>query len=202
MDPTVEAEQVCTNPLRNRRIDFGVCHRQIFVDAVSHFDLPHLSDHISVLYQLDFGMVSDCFRAPRPSPLKSPDADAVHASFLQSWDQPAFDALLQAASTDDAWAMLSDVAENALGDAESEDAPETTRSASWAPLLRRTTAPRASVHGHESATLRLVRKFSARIHQLSVQPHAQPLRKAVQRSLSELRRHFANLPFVDLDSPR
>ena len=63
MDPTVEAEQVCTNPLRNRRIDFGVCHRQIFVDAVSHFDLPHLSDHISVLYQLDFGMVSDCFRA-------------------------------------------------------------------------------------------------------------------------------------------
>ena len=98
--------------------------------------------------------------------------------------------------------MLSDVAENALRDAESEDAPETTRSASWAPLLRRATAPRASVHGHESATLRLIRKFSARIHQLSVQPHAQPLRKAVQRSLSELRRHFANLPFVDLDSPR
>ena len=120
--------------------------------------------------------------------------DTVHASFLQFWQQTAFDALLQAESMDDAWAMLSDVAEKALGNVESEDVPETTRSASWAPLLRRTTAPRASVHGHESATLRLVRKFSARIHQLCTQPHAQPLRQAVKRSLSELRRHFANVP--------
>ena len=57
------------------------------------------------------------------------------------------------------------------------------------------------MHGHESEALRTLRKFTARIHQLCAQQHAQPLRRAVKRSVCELRKHFEHVPFLDLDSP-
>ena len=65
-----------------------------------------------------------------------------------------------------------------------------SRSASWRPRPRRAAVPRAGVHGHESEALRTLRKFTARIHQLCAQQHAQPLRRAVKRSVCELRKHF------------
>ena len=63
---------------------------------------------------------------------------------------------------------------------------------------RRAAVPRAGVHGHESEALRTLRKFTARIHQLCAQQHAQPLRRAVQRSVCELRKNFEHVPFFRL----
>ena len=123
MDHTFEAEQVCTNPMRTRRIDFGVCHRQIVVESVSHFDLPHLSDHVSVLYQIATGTRCDSYQAPRPVPLQMPDADTVQNRLMQLWDQTTFDESVQAASLDEAWIMLSDVAERTLGGAALDATP-------------------------------------------------------------------------------
>ncbi|CAE6949991.1 unnamed protein product [Symbiodinium sp. CCMP2592] len=201
MDTTIEAEQVCTNPRRTRRIDFGVCHRRIVVDSVSHFDLPHISDHVSVVYQIAMDTSCDSHQAPRPMALQPPDAATVHDLFLKHWDPTAFEALVQEASLDDAWAMLSDVAEKALKGTPLDGDPGMSRSANWDPRPRRATASRAGAHGHESAALRTVRKFSARIHQLCAQQHSEPLRRAVQRSLCQLRHYFENVPYVDLHSP-
>ena len=201
MDHTIEAEQVCTNPTRTRRIDFGVCHRQIVVESVSHFDLPHLSDHVSVLYQIATGTRCDSYQAPRPVPLQMPDADTVQNRFVQLWDQTTFDESVQAASLDEAWTILSDVAEKTLGAFDPDGDSGVSRSASWRPRPRRAAVPRAGVHGHESEALRTLRKFTARIHQLCAQQHAQPLRRAVKRSVCELRKHFEHVPFLDLDSP-
>ena len=97
--------------------------------------------------------------------------------------------------------MLSQVAEDALGAEAHDRAHHPARGSHWSPVPMPAQIARVSAHGHESPTLRTLRRFKAQVDQLVQQPHASGLCRAVQRSVCKLRQLLPDVPFVQLDAP-
>ena len=71
----------------------------------------------------------------------------------------------------------------------------------WRPRCKDATSVAPSVHGHESQTLRVVRKLHNQLGQLCAQSHDHPLRRNVGVSLRNLRHLLPETPYFCLDCP-
>ena len=185
-----------TNPTRSRRIDFALSHRRIWATELHHYDTA-LSDHRLVAYTLNIVARSSCFAPPQFARLTREDPDEVASRFAATWQADAFACLIQCGDVDSAWTQLSDAAEEALADGHRV----VNRSDVWRPRCKDATSVAPSVHGHESQTLRVVRKLHNQLGQLCAQSHDHPLRRNVGVSLRNLRHLLPETPYFCLDCP-
>ena len=187
--------QVPTNPLRTRRIDYGLSHRRLWANDVFNFETC-FSDHKVVGYQLDVTLRTEIFRPPKFALLSSCSADSVQSKFEQLWNPDAFNSLLEQQNVDAAWTMLSDLAEQAM----LEEQGEIRRSELWQPCRQEARSQVISSAGHESFTVRALRRLVNQLSQLKARPSDPFLRRRIGRGLRQLRSKFQSLPYISLDS--
>ena len=185
-----------TNPLRTRRIDYGLGHHLLWAHEILHFE-QSFSDHSLVAYRINAETMRSVFFPPRVQPLPENGKDNVAAKFAQAWRGQGFEQALAQEDTNLAWTMLSDAAELAL--ATGEEAAGHRRSLAWEPQKCEQQSHKPSCNGHESDSLRLLRRISAQLRRLRVQPHVGGLRLSLSKGFAKLRRIFSDLPFISLD---
>ena len=100
-----------TGPGRRRRIEYAVCDWRMAPESVTHFDLAE-SDHLCVSYRF-----AECFPVPFTKPSRAGPLD-VSAEYLETFFSAVsfqgFDVALSGHRLDDAWELLSTVAEQTL----------------------------------------------------------------------------------------
>jgi hypothetical protein len=178
-----------TGPTRSRRIDYALTQRGLHAVDIRHSE--ELGDHLSVAYTLaDVAQVTGK-RGPKRRWDRVEDVDAIAARFEQAWSPDVFEDLLQRRRLDDAWTLLSDVAEAALfTDKASGCVP---RSEEWHPQDAEGARSRQP-KGRESDTLCRLRALQRRLGMLASRPGDGALRARVARSLAEIRRRIPELP--------
>ena len=184
-----------TNPPRTRRIDFGLCHHLLWAEEVSHFD-QSFSDHALVAYRVNADARHNVFMPPRVRSLTEIEKDKVAANFARAWSEQAFRQALSQNDTNLAWTMLSDVAEHAL--VAGEEAEGHPLSLPWEPQSGEHSSHKPTALGHESESLKLLRRLSSQLRQLRVQPHVGGLKRSIARGFAKLRQIFGDLPFISL----
>ena len=193
-DASLEA-QLPTNPLRTRRIDFGLSHRRLWADDIFNFETC-FSDHKVVGYKLAVTLRSEVFRPPKFVAISSCSEECVRSKFEQLWQPQAFCTLLDRQDVDAAWALLSNLAEEAMA-AEPAGA---RRSEAWQPSRQEARPQVVSSAGHESFTTRALRRLVNQLSQLKAKPSDPFLRRRIGRGLRQLRSKFQDLPYINLDS--
>ena len=163
-DASLEA-QLPTNPLRTRRIDFGLSHRRLWADDIFNFETC-FSDHKVVGYKLAVTLRSEVFRPPKFVAISSCSEECVRSKFEQLWQPQAFCTLLDRQDVDAAWALLSNLAEEAMA-AEPAGA---RRSEAWQPSRQEARPQVVSSAGHESFTARALRRLVNQLSQLKAKP--------------------------------
>ena len=116
-----------TGPGRKRRIDFALSHWRLPALSVQHREC-HFSDHVVVRY--DFLPNAPKARTgPKPRKVAERTAEQIKELFHACQTQPISQAIANA-QIDEAWLLLSDVAEQCLCEAGASFVP---RSADWSP---------------------------------------------------------------------
>ena len=189
LDEVSAEAQVPTNPRRTRRIDYGLSHRRLWATDVFNFETC-FSDHKVVGYQLDVTLRSEIFRPPKFAVIPTCAPSEVQTKFEQIWSPEAFSSLLERQDVDGAWAMLSDTAERAL----SADSGEIRRSDLWNPRQQAAKSQVVSGVGHESLTVRALRRLVNQLSQLRAQPFDRALQRRIGRGLWRIRTMFPGPP--------
>ena len=127
------------------------------------------SDHLLVAYRVNADAKRSVFFPPKVRMLSEREKNKVAAKFAQSWHGHDFAQALEQDDTNLAWTMLSDVAEIAL--ASGEEAEGHRRSLAWEPQQGEQQSHKPTKNGHESDSLRLLRRISAQLRQFKIQPH-------------------------------
>ena len=186
-----------TNPTRTRRIDFGLCHHLLWAQEVLHFE-QQFSDHALVAYRINAEASHSVYFPPRVQTLSEGAQDDVAAIFEHTWHEQDFTQALVQNDTNLAWTMLSDAAESAL--AKGGELAGHRRSLAWDPQQSEAQHHKPSHHGHESESLRLLRRISAQLSQFRAQPHVGGLKLRISRGFAKLRRMFSDLPYISLEA--
>ena len=148
---------------RRRRIDFAVQHVQLRAQEVLHFEGP--SDHVIVSYTYDLS-APKLRRGPRRRLLQDALDPEVIAAEFANWDQGPFDEAIRAGNLDQAWALLSDVAEDLLCHSDSQATP---CSRPW--LASEPSCPNTGRSPGRSAGLRLILKLQTRLQVAQNRPY-------------------------------
>ena len=182
----------CTGPGRKRRIDF----------ALSRWRLPAASVHHSECYFSDHLVVKYLFQASAPMALTGPrrrklaDRTTQHVEELfQACPTEEIKQAIDQVQLDNAWALLSDIAEQCLCEPGIDSVP---RSADWTPA-----SPSASVKSRKalsSPSVTSLRKLHSRLCQLQKRPWDCHLAHKVESSLAGVRGFAPELPFFASES--
>ena len=185
-----------TNPTRTRRIDFGLCHHLLWAEEVSQFE-QSFSDHAIVAYNVNAEARNKVFMPPRVRSISESERDTVAARFAQVWCEQDFQQALSQNDTNLAWTLLSDMAEYAL--VTGEETEGHPRSLPWEPQPGEHARHKPNAFGHESESLKLLRRLCAQLRQLRAQPHVGGLKRSIARGFAKLRQIFGDLPFISLE---
>ena len=173
---------------RRRRIDFGLSHFQWPALDIIHLNGP--SDHLVALDAeaplLRIGPVRRCLK---PSDM----LQNLDVEFAQ-WDAFFFESICAAGDLDEAWRLLSNVAEDLVC---VPDASAIPRSEAWQPRE----AQRARCMGkrpERSPGLRALLKLQARIRVGVSRPRDIPLWQSIRRSLAHVRAAVPELPYFQV----
>ena len=189
-------ELPATNPTRTRRIDYGLCHHLLWAEEVSRFE-QSFSDHALVAYRINADAKRSVFMPPQVRNLSQTETNQVAANFAQVWREQDFQQAVAQNDINLAWTMLSEVAESAL--MAGEEAEGHRRSLPWEPQPGEQHSHKPTVDGHESESLKLLRRLSAQLRQFKVQPHVGGLKRSLARGFAKLRRIFCDLPFISFE---
>ena len=179
---------------RRRRIDFGLSHFQWPALDVTHLHGP--SDHLVVGYS--FGAEAPLLRiGPVRRSLKPLDMlQNLDVEFAQ-WDPLPFERACAESDLDEAWRLLSNVAEDLIC---VPDASAIPRSAAWRPREAQM-ARCVGKRPERSSGLRALLKLQARIRVGVSRPHDVQLWQSIRRSLASVRASVPELPyFLVLDA--
>lgn len=181
-----------TRPAGRGRIDFAVGSAR--VHAVRRVQCATTSDHDLVMYTLPFDVSAEAFLLPPRRRLASAATAPLVVKVEALWERLRVPEALEG-DLDDAWKVLSDVAEEALGEDDGIDLAQVRRSAAWNPVRRRTT--------HKAATAALpvrVRRL-LRLQRAVAEAQRRPTDARLAEAIGRRAASLAAL-FPELGAPR
>ena len=180
-----------TGPGRKRRIDFALSHWRLPAASVHHHEC-YFSDHLAVKYHF-----SPCAPLAPTGPCRRKVADRSAQQveeLYQACQTQVIEQAIQDANLDEAWNLLSDVAEQCLCEPRENFVP---RSAHWIPAQPVRTKHRKPLCSPGVAGLR---RLHGRLCQLHHRPWDMPLARKIESSLAGVRQLVPELPFFASES--
>ena len=177
-----------TGPGRKRRIDFALSHWRLPASSVHHQDC-YFSDHLVVKYHFQpcapLAMIG-------PSRRKVTARTSKHiAELFQACQTQDVTQAIEQGNLDEAWVLLSDVAEQCLCEPSANFVP---RSAHWTPTTPQVRGQNRNVLC--SPSVAGLRKLYGRLCQLKNRPWDRSLAARIQISLAGIRQRVPELPFL------
>ena len=181
-----------TGPGRKRRIDFALSHWRFPAVSVQHREC-HFSDHLVVRYDF-LPSAPQARTGPKRRKMADRTAEQIEELFHACSTQPIAHAIANA-QIDEAWCLLSDVAELCLCEA---DTNPVSRSADWSP-----SPPTVNQKGRKalcSPSVACLRKLYGRLCHLKNRFWDQALIAKIMTSLAGIRRLVPELPVLSHES--
>ena len=194
MDDPFPVQLCATNPLKTRRIDFGLSDASIFPTEVWHRDGP--CDHTAVGYRLNLFANFAGFCMPARAPVEQLSQEEIQARFEQVWHQESFDAALGSKDLDAAWHILSSTCEQTLCAKGLCSPGVVPRSTPVEPLPREAPSLRITPFGKESRGVQGLRRLCNRLRTLISSPSDFLLSRRIKQSLHGLRALVPELPLL------
>ena len=176
-----------TGPGRKRRIDFALSHWRLPAESVHHREC-YFSDHLAVKYHF-FPCAPLALTGPCRRKLADRSTKQVEELYQACQTQEIAQAI-DSANLDEAWILLSDIAEQCLCEPRENFVP---RSADWFPAQ-----PAACIKNRMalcSPCVAGLRKLHSRLCQLQNRPWDWSLARKVESSLAGVRQLVPELPF-------
>ena len=194
MDDPFPVQLCATNPMKTRRIDFGLSDASIFPTEVWHRDGP--CDHTAVGYCLNLfaNFAGSCM--PVRAPVEQLSQEEVQARFEQVWHQESFDDALSSRDLDAAWHILSSGCEQTLCAKGLHGPGVVPRSTPVEPQPRAAPSLRITPFGKESRGVQGLRRLCNRLKTLISNPTDLLLSRRIKQSLHGLRALVPELPLV------